>query len=150
MVLLMHPEVERLSASKYLLVTTFRKDGTTVPTPVWVVRDGDQLAVWTPTTSHKVRRIRANPRVRLAPCDFRGNPIGDEVTGTARLLDAAGSKRIRRLIGRRYGIVGRLIVLGSILRRGQDGTLGIALTIDSVHSADPTQSDDVEPRPLNQ
>jgi len=128
----MDPEVERLSGGKYLLVTTFRKDGTPVPTPVWVVRDGDQLAVWTPTESYKVRRIRANPRVRLAPCTIQGRPTGDEVTGTARILDAAGAKRIRRLIGRRYGIVGRLTVLGSVLRRGQTGSVGIALTIDSL------------------
>lgn len=127
----MHSEVERLSAGKYLLVTTFRKDGTGVPTPVWVVRDGDQLAVWTPTGSYKVRRIRANPRVRLAPCTFQGHRTGDEVTGIARILDADGAKRIRRLIGRRYGIAGRLIVLGSVLRRGRTGTVGIALTIDS-------------------
>jgi uncharacterized protein len=127
----MHPEVERLSAGKYLLVTTFRKDGSPVSTPLWVVCDGDQLAVWTPTASYKVKRVRANPRVRLAPCTFQGHPTGDEVTGTARVLDAAGSKRIRRLIGRRYGIVGRLVVLGSVLRRGQTGTVGIALTVDS-------------------
>lgn len=121
-------ETERLSAAQYLLVITFRRSGDPVPTPVWVVRDGDALAVWTPAESGKVRRIRRNRAVRLAPCDARGNPTGEETAGHAEVLDAAGSRRVRELIAQRYGIFGRLTLLGSRLRRGTDGTVGVRIT----------------------
>jgi PPOX class probable F420-dependent enzyme len=125
-----HSEVSRLAAGKYLLVTSYRKDGTAVPTPVWVVLDGDRLAVWTPAESYKVRRIRRDPRVRLAPCTMRGEATGPEVTGTAAVLVGEDAERIRRLIVRRYGVLGWLTVKASQLRRGRDATVGIAFSVD--------------------
>ncbi len=114
-----------LSAAKYVLVTTFRRNGTAVPTPVWHAPDGDGLVVWTVRDTGKVKRLRNNPEVRLAPCTFRGEPTGDDVPARGELLDAAGSARARRLIRRRYGIVGHLTLFGSWLRRGSTGTVGI-------------------------
>ncbi|GAA4445832.1 PPOX class F420-dependent oxidoreductase [Actinokineospora soli] len=122
-------DLDRLADGKYLLVTTFRKDGRAVPTPVWVVRDGERLLVWTVADSGKVKRIRNNPRVEVAECDFKGNPTGEAVPATARLLDAEGAERARKLIRRKYGISGTLVVLGSRLRRGAHGTVGIEITV---------------------
>jgi len=122
--------LDRLTGGKYLLVTTFRKDGTPVPTPVWVVRDGDAPAVWTPAVSGKVKRIRRDPQVEVAPCDFKGKPDGPPVTGRAEILDAAGSARVRALVRRRFGVTGWLVVTGSLLRRGRHGTVGIRITVD--------------------
>ncbi len=123
----MSSQTERLGAGKYLLLTTFRRNGTAVPTPVWVVPDGDELAVWTVTTSAKVKRIRRNNAVTLAECDLRGNPRGEAVPGTARILDDAGTQRVRALLRKKYGIMGWLTVNGSLLRRGRSGTIGIAI-----------------------
>ncbi|MDB1090043.1 PPOX class F420-dependent oxidoreductase [Streptomyces sp. ACA25] len=120
--------LERLSAGKYVLVTTFRKDGRAVGTPVWAARDGDALAVWTAADSGKVKRLRNRADVRLAPCDVRGRPTGGEVSGRAEILDAEGSRRHRQLIARKYGLTGRLVLLGSRLRRGSGGTVGIRIT----------------------
>ncbi|MEU6182867.1 PPOX class F420-dependent oxidoreductase [Streptomyces coeruleorubidus] len=64
--------VERLAACRYVLLTTFRRDGRAVPTPVWVMRDGDCLAVWSVADAGKVKRIRNSGRVTVAPCDWRG------------------------------------------------------------------------------
>ena len=75
-----------LGATRYALLTTFRKDGTGVSTPVWVVRIGDELRVWTIRDSGKVKRIRRTGRVQIAPCTIRGNPRGKSVDATARLL----------------------------------------------------------------
>jgi len=125
----MESEVARLTANKYVLVTTYRKNGTPVSTPMWVVRDGEGLAVWSAVDTFKVKRIRNNPAVRLAPCDIRGNPKGEEVAATAELMDAAGTGRVRRLIAGRFPVTGRLVMLGSRLRRGTDATVGIALTV---------------------
>ncbi|MQS09580.1 PPOX class F420-dependent oxidoreductase [Streptomyces alkaliphilus] len=120
-------EIARLGAGKYLLVTTFRRNGRAVPTPVWVVADDDALFVWTVADSGKVKRLRNRSDVLLAPCDVRGRPTGPEVPGRAELLDGAGSEHSRRLIARRYGLAGRLALWGSRLRRGRAGTVGIRI-----------------------
>ncbi|MBJ7902831.1 PPOX class F420-dependent oxidoreductase [Streptomyces sp. NPDC003656] len=119
----------RLGAGKYLLVTSYRKDGTPVPTPVWVVRDGDALGVWTTADSWKVKRIRRRADVLVGPCDMRGNATGEPVPATAEITDADTTARYRSLIARKYGIVGRLTLLGSKLRRGVEGTVGIRITL---------------------
>ncbi|MFJ8487254.1 PPOX class F420-dependent oxidoreductase [Streptomyces sp. NPDC094038] len=121
--------LDRLGAGKYLLVTSYRKDGTPVPTPVWVVRDGDALGVWTVADSFKVKRIRRRADVTVGTCDVRGNPTGDPVPATAEITDAATAARYRGLIARKYGVSGRLVLLGSRLRRGSEGTLGIRVTL---------------------
>jgi PPOX class probable F420-dependent enzyme len=121
--------VARLAAGKYLLVTSYRKDGTPVPTPVWVVRDGNALGVWTAADSWKVKRVRRRADVLVGPCDLRGNPTGGQVPATAEIADAATAGRYRALIARKYGLVGRLTLLGSRLRRGLDGTVGMRITL---------------------
>ncbi|MFG2123009.1 PPOX class F420-dependent oxidoreductase [Streptomyces sp. NPDC048710] len=122
-------QLDRLGSGKYLLVTSYRKDGTPVATPVWVVRDGDALGAWTAADSWKVKRIRRRADVLVGPCDLRGNPTGDQLPATAEIADAATTARYRTLIARKYGIVGRLTLLGSRLRRGLEGTVGIRVTL---------------------
>jgi uncharacterized protein len=121
--------VERLGEEQYLLVTTFRRDGTPVPTPVWAVRDADALMVWTVGDSGKVKRIRRDGAVTVAPCTVRGVPKGDPVPGHATLLGVEGGVRARELIKRKYGLRGRLFVWMSIRRRGADATIGIRITL---------------------
>ncbi len=120
--------LDRLAAGKYVLVTSYRKDGTAVPTPVWAARDGDSLVVWTVTDSYKVRRIRRNPQVTVAPCTVRGKPTGEAVPARAEILDEAGTAHVRRVIGRRYGLTGRFTVWVSLRRRGPAGTVGLRIT----------------------
>ncbi|MDN0197816.1 PPOX class F420-dependent oxidoreductase [Streptomyces sp. S.PNR 29] len=120
--------LDRLGAGKYLLLTSHRRNGTPVATPVWAVRDGDALGVWTAADSWKVKRIRNRPDVLVGPCDLRGNPTGEQTPATAEICDAATTARYRRLIARKYGVLGRLTLLGSRLRRGEHGTVGIRVT----------------------
>jgi PPOX class probable F420-dependent enzyme len=121
-------DIARLGESKYLLVTTFRKDGTPKPTPVWVAHDGTELLVWTVADSWKVKRVRRNPAVEVAPCTMRGEPLGAAVPGTARVLDADDTERVRRALAKKYGPLGRVTLFFSKLRRGVTGTVGIAIT----------------------
>ncbi|MFI6854011.1 PPOX class F420-dependent oxidoreductase [Streptomyces sp. NPDC050416] len=121
--------LDDLGAGKYLLITSYRRNGTPVATPVWVVRDGNALGAWTPADSWKVKRIRNRADVLVGPCDLRGNPTGEQLPATAEICDAATTARYRQLIARKYGITGRLTLLGSRLRRGLDGTVGIRLTL---------------------
>ncbi|MGW5664938.1 PPOX class F420-dependent oxidoreductase [Streptomyces sp. NPDC003758] len=124
----MHALLDQLGTGKYLLVTSYRRNGTPVATPVWVVRDGDALGVWTAADSWKVKRIRARSDVLVGPCDVRGKPTGEQIPATAEICDAAATARYRQLIARKYGLVGRLTLLGSRLRRGEKGTVGIRVT----------------------
>ncbi|MEL0627279.1 PPOX class F420-dependent oxidoreductase [Salinibacterium amurskyense] len=62
-----------LATETYVSVTTFRKSGEPVSTPVWVVAEGDRLLVTTAPSSGKVKRVRHTPRVEVTPCDMRGN-----------------------------------------------------------------------------
>lgn len=119
--------LDRLGEEQYVLLTTFRKDGRAVPTPVWAVRDGDTLAVWTVADSGKVKRIRRSGEVTVAPCDLRGRPRGEAAPGRARIVDPADADRIRDLLKKKYGLIGRLTMLGSRLRRGPTGTVGIRI-----------------------
>jgi PPOX class probable F420-dependent enzyme len=123
------PALEVLGASKYVLVTTFRRDGTPVPTPVWGVRDGDSLLIWTVRDSGKVKRIRRDGKVTVAPCSFRGEPRGESVPAQAEILDAAGTARVRELIKKKYRYTGPLVVNGSLRRRGEQGTVGIRIAL---------------------
>jgi len=121
--------LDTLGASQYLLVTTFRNDGRAVPTPVWVARDDDALVVWSVNDTGKVKRIRRTAKVLVGPCDLRGKPTGDQVPGRAVILDSAGTERVRDLLRKTYGLIGRLTLRGSLLRRGRDGTIGIRITL---------------------
>jgi PPOX class probable F420-dependent enzyme len=120
--------LEQLGSEKYVLLTTFRKDGRAVSTPLWVVPDPAGLAVWTVRDSGKVKRIRNSGRVTVAACDVRGNPSGDAVEGRARIGDQADRVRIGKALARKYGLSGRMVLLGSRLRRGLQGTVAVLIS----------------------
>ncbi|MFI6821288.1 PPOX class F420-dependent oxidoreductase [Micromonospora sp. NPDC050187] len=122
-------DLDDLAAEKYVLLTTFRRDGRAVPTPVWAVRDGDALALWTVADSGKVKRIRRDPTVTVAPCDVRGRPHGPAIKGHATLCAPTETRRIRSLLKQKYRLMGRLTLLGSRLRRGEQGTVGVRVTL---------------------
>lgn len=122
-------DLDRLGREKYILLTTFRRDGRAVPTAVWSARDGDSLFVWTVADSGKVKRIRNSGEVTVGPCSVRGVPRGESLSARASLVDAADSKRVRGLIGRKYGLIGRLSMLGSRLRRGRTGSVAIQISL---------------------
>ena len=98
-------DVDRLSSGKYLSLTTFRRTGDAVATPVWVTRDRDHLYVITDAGSGKVKRLRHTSRVLLAPCDARGTLTGGQVEGTAQLLDDDGTAMVRGLVKAKYGLM---------------------------------------------
>jgi PPOX class probable F420-dependent enzyme len=127
----MGSEFERLAAEKYLLLTTFRRDGTPVPTPVWAAGDGDELVLWSERKAGKVKRIRNSGHVEVQACDFRGRRThGDVVPGHARLLDLDETEKARKKIARKYGITGQVTMFFSRLRGPKDRTVGIAIAPD--------------------
>ncbi|WP_327417419.1 PPOX class F420-dependent oxidoreductase [Streptomyces sp. NBC_01233] len=97
-------DLEELGRARYVSLTTFRKDGTPVATPVWAVVDGGELYVWTRSDSWKVKRIRNDGRVTVTACDVRGRVVEGAAVreGRAVLLDEAGLQRVRKLMSRKY------------------------------------------------
>ena len=121
---------EQLADAQFVSLTTFRRDGTAVPTAVWVAAVPDGLGVWTVADSGKVKRIRRDGTVTLAVCDRRGTPTGPAVPGHARILDADGTARVRTAVRRKYKVLGWVLTTLSSLRRGDAGSVGIAITLD--------------------
>ena len=73
-------------AHKYFNLSTLRKSGARVETPVWFAALSGKLYVFTAGNSGKVKRIRNFPEVRIAPCDLRGNLYGEWVAARARIV----------------------------------------------------------------
>jgi PPOX class probable F420-dependent enzyme len=121
---------EELGDERYVNLATFRKSGREVRTPVWIASDGGRLYVYTNVTSGKVKRIRNDGRVRLAPCGARGGLRGDWVEGQARMLDDPEAvDRGLAAIQRKYGWQMRLALFASRLsgRYAQRGVIEISL-----------------------
>lgn len=93
--------VARISG-KYLSITSYRRDGTAVATPVWFVTEGDQLLAMTAVGSGKVKRIRRDPSVTVAACSARGRLRGTPIAARAELLPSTEVEHVKRLMGRKY------------------------------------------------
>lgn len=105
-----------LADERYISLTTFKRDGSPVSTPVWVVSDdGHRLLVWTATNTWKVRRVRRDPRVLVAPSSFRGRERGGRLPGRARLIADPGIDDLLRV---KYGWQKRVL---DRLNRGGSG-----------------------------
>jgi uncharacterized protein len=102
-----------LADARFVSLTTFRRSGSAVSTPVWVGRDGAALVVLTPSGSGKVTRLRADPRVEIRPCGRFGR-VADGVrplVGTAELReDSPTVERARAIIRRTYPVESRLVL----------------------------------------
>nr|WP_258396743.1 PPOX class F420-dependent oxidoreductase [Streptomyces sp. Amel2xB2] len=127
---MMSPEI---AESRYVSLTTFKRDGTAVATPVWAVEDDGELLVWTRDDSGKVKRVRNGARVTVTPCDVRGRTAegAEPVEGTARLMtEEGGLRRVRRAMARKYGWQFRMTDGGgALLRLGKRPHVGIAVTL---------------------
>ncbi len=122
------PTFDEVAQARYILLTTFTKDGRPKPTPIWAALDGDRLLVITEANSWKVKRIRNTPRVTLAVCDVRGNPKSEAIEATAAILDQSETGLVYDAIAKRYGLFGRVFNLFSkYLRGGMQKNVGLAL-----------------------
>ena len=91
-----------IHGQKYISLTTFRKNGVGVPTPVWFGEENGNLYVMTRSDMGKTMRIRNNPQVRVAPCTIRGKVTGPEFSATARILPPEEHAHARQTINRKY------------------------------------------------
>ena len=126
-------DLEALFPGRYLSVTSFKRDGTGVATPVWFVSDGSRLFAFTDLHSPKVRRIRRNPRVLVASCRVNGKLRSEPVSAHAEVLTAVAElERVQKLLLARYKISYRIVMLFYRLGRrlrGKQSVDGAALAI---------------------
>ncbi|WP_203690506.1 PPOX class F420-dependent oxidoreductase [Catellatospora coxensis] len=121
---------DQFARAKYVSLTTYRKDGTPVATPVWLAVDGGELFVISDSDAWKVKRVRRTSRVTVAACDVRGRVAPDAVPveGTARVLDDTGSQRVRQLIARKYWMSRVGNWAARVLHLPKKPVVGIAVT----------------------
>ena len=127
-------DLEALFPGRYLSVTSFKRDGTGVATPVWFVSDGRRLFALTDLHSGKVRRIRHNPRVLDASCGPNGKLRSEPVPAHVDVLTGPHElDRVQRLLLERYRLSYRLVMLmyriGRRLRGRPSVADGAALAI---------------------
>jgi len=118
---------------KYLSITSYRRDGTAVATPVWFVQQEGRLLVETDVASGKVRRIRRNPAVQVAICSGRGRLRGSLVPAVAQVLPETEVAQVQPLLERKYRadlvVIKPLRFLQSALHLGRPQTGPVILAI---------------------
>ena len=114
-----------LPRSTYVSLTTFRRTGVPVSTPVWAAPDENSLLVWTRAGSGKVKRLRHTARVTVAPCDIRGRLKGPVVDGVAGLVPDDDWPQALAALRRAHGVRFQLLYVKSRLwqriTRGRGG-----------------------------
>lgn len=127
-----------IADEKYVSLTTFRRNGEAVPTPVWIAPLSDGTCGFTTgATSGKVKRLRNNPAVTLQPCDMRGRITEgtSPVSATAVVVDGAAADPVAKAIKKKYGFMVTLISLGGALKKligkGEDGETAVIITLDA-------------------
>ena len=118
---------------RYLSLTSYRRDGTPIVTPVWFADENGAILVQTDAASGKVKRIRRNPSVRIALCTARGRLLGPQVAGTAALLAESETPGVERLIAAKYRlempVVTALWAVKRFLHLGRPRTRQVVLSI---------------------
>lgn len=95
--------IDEIARSKRTLLVTYRRDGTPVPTPVWAAAERGRLYVRSERSSGKLKRLRNDDRVLLAPCTVRGKPLGAPLEARARVLAPHEEPLAERALASRYG-----------------------------------------------
>ena len=119
---------DALAGHRYVRLSTFRRSGRAVPTPVWFARVGGNLYVVTGRNTGKAKRIRNNPGVTIAPSDFRGLPMGGDLRAVARLTDERKGGPADRTLRNKYGWQYRVFEFVEWLRGAADELVFLELS----------------------
>jgi PPOX class probable F420-dependent enzyme len=104
------PALDPFVRQKTVLLTTYKRDGTGVGTPVHIAVDGDRAFVRTWDTAWKLKRIRNNPEVEIRPSTVGGRPTGPAMRARARTLSGKESAHAGKLLARKYPVLHGLLV----------------------------------------
>lgn len=131
----MSEAIAQFAGAKYVNLETYRKTGVPVKTPVWFAQDVSHrdptitvLYIYTEADAGKVKRIRNNPSVRVAPCNFRGSIRGTWVDGRARLCTEQEAEHGQELLKQKYGLLKTTGDFFSRLMRHQQGVIAVEIS----------------------
>jgi PPOX class probable F420-dependent enzyme len=124
------PALAPFVRQKTILLTSYRRAGTPVGAPVSIAIEDDHAYVRSPGNGGKIKRIRHNPMVEIAPCTALGKPTGPAIRMRAQLLRGAEFDHAARLLARKYPMLqGAFVPLTHRLGRAKFGrTVHIRLT----------------------
>jgi PPOX class probable F420-dependent enzyme len=123
--------LSEFTGKKYISIETYRKTGDPVRTPVWFVEENGELFVRTDSDAGKIKRIRNNPRVRVATCDMRGSIKGAWLDGEARTIDTGSSEHVFSLLKKKYGTLYRIIRFAERFSRSKAKPVSLAIRTSS-------------------
>ena len=109
--------MKQFQEQQYLSLETYRKTGAAVATPVWFAQEGDRLYIYSLANAGKVKRIRNNPRVRIAPCSARGVVKGPWVEGEARIVEGREEEHGHKLLNQKYWLKSLGDVFSKLMKR---------------------------------
>ena len=123
-------DVKQFKDQEFLSIETFRKNGSGVKTTVWFAQEGDMLYIWTIGESGKVKRIRNNARVDIAPCKRFGKVTGEWMAAQASVDDSAAAVRhVETLLLRKLGFVFAVFGLMDRLRDRLTGKQRVSIKV---------------------
>ncbi len=131
-----------IADEKYVSFTTFKKDGTPKPTPVWIADLGNgTMGFTTSSSSWKVKRLANNPRVEVQPSDSKGKVTSgtSPVAGTAVVVEGAEFDQAVAVLKKKYGVMYFMMtsVVGNIAKligKGSGTDRAIVITLDDASS----------------
>ena len=127
----MSAERDAIFAAQYVALTTYRRDGTPVTTPVWAAAEGENLYIFSNPHAGKVKRLRNSSRAAIAPCTATGTITGAQLPAEAFNLASDQMPKVWRLLVKKYGIAARLFVAYDRARRllGMQPSAGIEVRL---------------------
>ena len=123
--------VAQFTGHNYLSLETFRKNGQGVATPVWFAEKDGLFYVYSLAESGKVKRVRNNPKCRVAPCDARGRLRGEWVDATARIVEGDEASQANALLNTKYSILKPALDFFARLRPTPRPRAYMAITLES-------------------
>ena len=106
----MSAERDAVLSAQYVALTTYRRDGTAVTTPVWAAAEGESLYLFSNAKAGKVKRLRNSSRAAIAPCTATGEITGAQLPAEAFNLTSDQMPKVWRLLTKKYGMAARLFV----------------------------------------
>ena len=123
-------DLKQFKNQEFLSLETFRKNGEGVKTPIWFAEEDGAFFMWTDGESGKIKRIRNNPKVSVAPCKRFGDVIGEWVTGYASVDESAAAvKHVEKLLRQKIGFFYVIFHFIDSIRDRRKGSTRICLKV---------------------
>jgi len=124
------PDFSRFRKEEFLSLETYRKNGQTIKSPMWFAQDNDALYLWTMADTSKVKRIRNNPHVNIAPCKRMGEVTGEWMTAHATIDDSPiVVAQVEAMLLKKVGLFFRIFRLIDAIRDRQKNSYRICIKL---------------------